>query len=171
MTEQHLGNAQRVTNTTGSGIHGIFYEMLGGTDNCLYIGKSVEMNRHLEQHSCALRDPEASSFHYSTGKRALSHRMIILALLPAEQDMLALAEQLFVLLTGSYARWLSDIDPNQIASASDWVVQSMHAHALTALAQDVYDQTGWHTIYDVRAVIGLNIASPAAEYSKQERIY
>ena len=54
LTEHHIRSAQRVTRSTGSGIYAIFYEMPSGEDHCLYIGRSVEMNRRLEQHDRAL---------------------------------------------------------------------------------------------------------------------
>lgn len=97
--------------------------------------------------------------------RVAPQRIVILTSVDGSKSELSLIEQLFVLVAGSYRKWMLAAEETAAEhDALEWAEHVINAQYFTKLAKELFFQTKWKPICKVLKFEGWTIPSPASEF-------
>ena len=167
-TVQDLLKSEQVSATSTSGIYAILYQ-LPEDKIYLYVGMSNNMSRRDQEHRYAAASPNPARGHYNIPKQAVNRKMVILTKLPGDNALLRCAENLFILLLGTYVPWVLSVS-REATEDPTWLWAAVHARTLSTIASGTFKQSGWHRATSRLGLFGLNTTSPLGEWSRGDKL-
>ena len=127
------------------------------------------MARRDQEHRLAASSPNPTRGHYTIAKQAVDRRMVILTRLPGDKALLPCAENLFILLLGTYVPWVLTVS-QEATEDPRWLGAAVHAQTLSTIASGTFKQSGWHRATSRLGLRGLNTTSPLGEWLRGDKL-
>ncbi|KAL8875844.1 MAG: hypothetical protein Q9198_005851 [Flavoplaca austrocitrina] len=156
MTFHDLERCEQVSQESAlQGIYARCYRLPDGNYH-VYIGSSIEMFVRQKGHERCVTSGTKGK-HYDIARQASSSRVIVLASVPTKK-YLALTEQIFILLFGSYFQYM--IKPPTDLDNPFWTDLIWQSTVLWRIASDSFKLSGWERLTKTLGASGLNTLSP-----------